>query len=156
MDNVPSVPRTEILDAQECWDLLRGVSLGRLAVLSDDHPEIFPLTYLIDRHTVVFRTGPGTKLTAALRGAPVALEVDGVDPKPNIAWSVVVKGPAALIDQSGGFLASSAQHLLPWEAGSKDYFVRITPEAVTGRRFTVAPPDAWDIPLDDATRSGLE
>ncbi|RJN32862.1 pyridoxamine 5'-phosphate oxidase family protein [Nesterenkonia natronophila] len=156
MDTSPSVPRTEILDAQDCWDLLRSVSLGRLAVWSEDHPEIFPLTYLIDRQTVVFRTGTGTKLTAALRGAPVALEADGVDPRTNVAWSVVVKGPATAIDKGGSFLASSAHRLVPWESGSKDHFVRITPEAVTGRRFSVAPPHAWDISLDDATRSGLE
>jgi uncharacterized protein len=156
MDKSPSAPRTEILDVQGCWELLRGVSLGRLAVWSEDHPEIFPLTYLIDRQTVVFRTGPGTKLTAALCGAPVALEADGVDPRSNVAWSVVVKGPATLVDKSSGFLASAAHRLLPWESGSKDHFVRITPEGVTGRRFTVALPHAWDISLDDATRSGLE
>ena len=46
----------EVLDANACWDLLRGVSVGHLAVLVDGHPEIFPVNYKVDHGSVVFRT----------------------------------------------------------------------------------------------------
>lgn len=156
MPDTSSTPRTQVLETQDCWELLRGVSLGRLAVWTGDHPEIFPLTYLTDRETIVFRTGPGTKLEAALGDAPVAFETDGVDSRTNIAWSVVIKGSAETVDTNGGLHTSLARHLYPWESGTKDHVVRITPEVVTGRRFTVALPHAWEISLDDATRSGLD
>ncbi|MFL6046041.1 MAG: pyridoxamine 5'-phosphate oxidase family protein [Propionibacteriaceae bacterium] len=39
-------------------------------------------------------TDAGSKLAAALRGAPVAFEVDVVDQKRQVGWSVVVRGRA--------------------------------------------------------------
>lgn len=156
MSGTTPPPRTEALETRDCWELLRENSMGRLAVWSVDHPEIFPLTYVTDGETVLFRTGPGKKLDAALGPAPVAFEIDGVDAGTNVAWSVMVRGRA---DATSPPLASSrsrAHRLLSWQPGTKDHFVRITPEVVTGRRFTVVPAHGEEISLDDATRSGLD
>jgi nitroimidazol reductase NimA-like FMN-containing flavoprotein (pyridoxamine 5'-phosphate oxidase superfamily) len=57
-------------------------------------PVIIPVNYLLDEDTVVFRTDAGSKLHAAIRGAPVAFEVDGVDQDRQVGWSVVVRGRA--------------------------------------------------------------
>src|SRR5881398_559773 len=92
-----SATAVEQLDSGQCWDLLRQVSVGRLAVWIDDHPDIFPLNYAVDHGTLVFRTGEGTKLGGALGETPVALEADGVDAVSGMAWSVVVKGKAAAL-----------------------------------------------------------
>jgi nitroimidazol reductase NimA-like FMN-containing flavoprotein (pyridoxamine 5'-phosphate oxidase superfamily) len=146
----------ENLDHSECWRLLRGVSVGRLAVWVGDHPDIFPINYKVDHGSLVFRTADGTKLQAATGDTPVALEADGVDPDTGVAWSVVVKGQAAPVQNPQEVLDTIGLLLFPWEAGKKEHFVRITPDTVTGRRFTVAPPLTWWTPLDDATRSGLE
>lgn len=156
MQNTPSTPTTEVLQPRDCWNLLRSVSLGRLALWAGDHPEVFPLTYLTDQETIIFRTGPGTKLSAVLGGAPVALEADEIDAQTNVAWSVVVKGRARELEHTDEFLASNAPRLIAWEPGTKDHFIRITPEVVTGRRFLAASRHAWDASLDDASRSGLE
>ena len=69
----------EDLDHHTCWQLLRSVSVGRLAVLVDDHPDIFPINYKVDHGTLVFRTAEGTKLQAATGGTPVAMEADGIN-----------------------------------------------------------------------------
>jgi nitroimidazol reductase NimA-like FMN-containing flavoprotein (pyridoxamine 5'-phosphate oxidase superfamily) len=156
MENKPSPPSTEVLGADDCWRLLRGVALGRLAVWVDDHPELFPLNFRTDHETIVFRTAPGTKLSAALTGKPVALEADHINSRTNQAWSVVVKGQAAEVEQTEEFRVNVAQLLLPWSPGAKDRFVRITPDTITGRRFTMALPQTWEITLDDATRAGFD
>ena len=44
----------------------------------DGHPQIFPVTYVVDGESIVFRTAAGTKL-AATRDAEVAFEVDSYD-----------------------------------------------------------------------------
>ena len=44
---------TEILEPRECWELLRGVSVGRLAVWLGDRPDIFPVNYALDGTTQV-------------------------------------------------------------------------------------------------------
>ncbi|MCG2622173.1 pyridoxamine 5'-phosphate oxidase family protein [Arthrobacter sp. I2-34] len=156
MKNNLSKPETEVLESRECWSLLRDVSLGRLAVWVDDHPEIFPVNIRVVDGALVFRTGPGTKLTAALGENPVALEADGIDADAGVAWSVMVKGRATAAEHDDELLSSAARLLFPWEAGPKDHFVRITADSITGRRFKVAAPRAWSISLDDATRAGLE
>ena len=156
MMNKPSVPEVENLDTKQCWEQLRGVSVGRLAVWMGDHPDIFPINYKVDHGTLVFRTGEGTKLHAALGATPVALEADGVDTGSGVAWSVVVKGTAASIQLTQEVLDTVGLLLFPWQAGRKDHFVRIIPTTMTGRRFKVTPPLSWWSPLDDATRAGLE
>jgi nitroimidazol reductase NimA-like FMN-containing flavoprotein (pyridoxamine 5'-phosphate oxidase superfamily) len=138
----PPTP-VEHLESGQCWDLLRQVSVGRLAVWIDDHPDIFPLNYTVDHGTVVFRTDEGTKLGGALGETPVALEADGVDADSGMAWSVVVKGKAAAINGTEEILDSASLYLFPWQAGRKDHFVRITPDTITGRRFKVTPPLTW-------------
>ena len=146
----------EHLNSGECWDLLRQVSVGRLAVWLDDHPDIFPHNYAVDHGTLVFRTGEGTKLGGALGESPVALEADGVDANSGLAWSVVVKGKAVALKSTEEILDSASLFLFPWQAGQKDHFVRITPDSVTGRRFKVAPPLTWWTQLSGAVKSSSE
>ena len=61
-----------ILESDESWSLLRSAEVGRLAVSNLDHPDIFPVNYVVDHGTVVFRTAEGTKLAAAVLGTAVA------------------------------------------------------------------------------------
>ena len=107
----------ENLDHHECWQLLRSVSVGRLAVWVDDHPDIFPLNYKVDHGTLVFRTAEGTKLQAATGDPPVALEADGVDADTGIAWSVVVKGQASPVQNPQEVMDTVGLLLFPWQAG---------------------------------------
>lgn len=148
--------KVEELSSSACWELLRSVSVGRLAVWVEDHPDIFPINYKVDRGTLVFRTGDGTKLQAAVGETPVALEADGVDSQTGIAWSIVIKGKAAPVSGTDEVLDTVGLFLFPWQSGKKEHFVRITPDVLTGRRFKVTPPLTWWTPLDQATRTGHE
>jgi hypothetical protein len=144
----------EELAAGTCWDLLRQVSVGHLAVLVDGHPEIFPVNYKVDQGSVVFRTGEGTKLAAAEGQAAVAFEADGTDPAGK-AWSVHLKGHATVLDPTPELMAGVGLRLFPWQAGPKDHFVRINPTAVTGRRFAVTPALTWWNHAGGQPRAGL-
>jgi hypothetical protein len=144
------------LENHECWALLRTVSVGRLAVLADGQPDIFPINYTVDGGTLVFRTGEGTKLAGATSGANVALEADGVDGTTGLAWSVVVKGAAAAVTGTEQILDTAALYLFPWQAGRKDAFVRVTPGTITGRRFKVTAPMTWWTQLSGAVKAAPE
>ncbi len=134
----------EVLDPNECWALLRGSVVGRLAIAIANHPEIFPINYVVDHGTVVFRTAEGTKLAGAVLGTGVAFEADGLDTWAKQAWSVVVKGRATEILAMQELFDAADLPLFPWLASPKHRFVRIVPDEVTGRRFHVvdAPDDA--------------
>lgn len=44
----------------------------------------------------------------------------------------------------------------PLEYGAKDNYIRLTPRALTGRRFKVNKPDLWNTRLNDSRRSSFE
>ncbi|MGS2810456.1 pyridoxamine 5'-phosphate oxidase family protein [Nocardia sp. MW-W600-9] len=149
-------PNVKELAVNECWALLRTEEIGRLAVWVDDHPDIFPLNYAVDHGTVVFRSARGTKVSAALSDAHVAMEVDGYIAESHEAWSVVIKGRAEGIREIGDLMDTVDLPLFPWQAGTKNFFVRLVPTVVTGRRFPVVDPDAWRTPFSSVRRSSLE
>jgi nitroimidazol reductase NimA-like FMN-containing flavoprotein (pyridoxamine 5'-phosphate oxidase superfamily) len=88
----PQPNRIEELTRSECFELLADANLGRVAVTDDRGPVVFPVSFVLDRHTVVFRTEPGTKLHAARRGSLACFEADGTDVSGRAAWSVIVRG----------------------------------------------------------------
>ena len=125
-----------VLEPQDCWALLGGAEVGRLAVAVAGQPDIFPLNFAVVDSTIVFRTGEGTKLLAVAIGPAVAFEVDGYDPLAGTAWSVVVKGWAEEVPTYEQ-LEDLAFPVFPWSATPKGRFVRIRPTEISGRRFTV-------------------
>lgn len=128
------VPPPVRLAEHESWLLLREAAVGRLAVVADGQPDVFPVNHVVDRGTVVFRTAEGTKLSAAV-GQPVAFEVDGYDPSSGEAWSVVVKGRAREVRELDDVLDALRLPLTAWHASPRTHLVRVVPSSVTGRRF---------------------
>ena len=136
-----------ILDVDACWALLRSSEVGRLAVSIANQPDIFPINYVVDGQTIVFRTAEGTKLAAAVLGTAVAFEIDGYDTALGEAWSVVVKGPAVEVENMYELFDAQDLPLVPWNAAPKHRFVRIVSAEITGRRFVVTDKAAWHEPV---------
>jgi uncharacterized protein len=130
------------LPQHTCWMLLRSAEVARLAIAVDAQPDIFPINFVVDHGTIVFRTGAGSKLSAASSN-PVAFEVDGYDSETSEAWSVVIKGRAEEIKQLHESIESMDLPLSPWHGDPKPHFVRIVPETISGRRFHVENSTAW-------------
>jgi len=145
-----------VLSTDACWGLLRSTEVGRLAMTVGGEPDIFPVNFVVDHGTIVFRTAPGAKLAGVVIGHSVAFEVDSYQPDASEAWSVVVKGRGEQITRSQELIDTSDLPLFPWQAGPKHRFVRIVPTDVSGRRFHVVDRAAWDTPLTHAPRTTLE
>jgi nitroimidazol reductase NimA-like FMN-containing flavoprotein (pyridoxamine 5'-phosphate oxidase superfamily) len=128
---------TTILEPDECWALLRTVEVGRLGISIAAHPDIFPINFVCDHGTVVFRTAEGTKLAGAVLGRGVAFEADGYDRDAGEAWSVVIKGQAREIERMLELFDALDLPLHPWHSSPKHRFVRIIPDEITGRRFRI-------------------
>jgi nitroimidazol reductase NimA-like FMN-containing flavoprotein (pyridoxamine 5'-phosphate oxidase superfamily) len=154
--NVEQTRRAEELAPHQCWALLRGTELGRLALVLEGHPEIFPITYLVDHGAVVFRTAPGSKLSAIhAQGAEqlVAFEADGVEGE--VAWSVVIKGRAKEVTGLYDAIHSALLPLHPHQGGQKDHLVEVMPGEITGRRFSVDQA-RWATPLTGQRQAAPE
>ena len=131
---VPGVGWQE-LTRSECFALLSGERLGRVAVVDDQGPLIFPVNFVLDRHMVVFRTDEGTKLDAACRGSRVAFETDGTDTVARTGWSVLIRGEAVEVSDPAELARLRRLPLAPWAPGAKAHYVRILPARLTGRRI---------------------
>ena len=138
MGNVPGMSiesqPISILSETECWNLLSSVALGRLVTSVDGQPAIFPVNFVVQRRTVLFRTSEGTKLVSAAINNQVLFEADGHGVTEG--WSVIVKGTARILRTDEEIQEAERAQLLPWIATVKRHFVRIRPLSVTGRRFT--------------------
>ncbi len=115
--------------------MLAGEHLGRVAVTDDLGLVVFPVNFVLDRHTVVFRTEDGTKLGAASRGSRVCFEVDRADPAAQTGWSVIVRGEATEVTDRGELARLGTLPLRVWAPGARDRYVRILPALLTGRRI---------------------
>lgn len=132
------------LTQDDAWALLRSTPMGRLAVAAGGEVDIFPINFIVDDGTLLFRTAPGTKLVELTVHAAVAFEIDGHTD--DDAWSVVLKGTAARIDHQQEIDHADTLPLAPWIPTLKHTYVRITPTAITGRRFERGPePDRYDL-----------
>jgi hypothetical protein len=125
----------EVLDREQCLDLLLTVRVGRLVFSEGALPAVQPVNFRMHHGDVVIRVAGGEKLQAATRNSVVAFQADELDPDLRTGWSVTVVGHASLITDVDDLVAVSGIWLQPWVDGRRDYFVRILPEKVTGRRL---------------------
>lgn len=131
--------------------MLDREQVGRLAVDVGGHPDVFPVNYVVDDGSIVFKTSAGTKFSAAVLSRHVAFEIDGREPETRTVWSVVAKGVANEVDNMFERFAAEDLPLYPWVAEQKPSYVRITPNHLTGRRFHVI--DRADLEPDEHDRS---
>ena len=128
----------EILDEAECYELLGEATLGRVAVTVAGYPAIFPVNFALVNRQVVFLTGRGSKLTAALDKNVVAFEVDHVGPEGRTAWSVQVLGQSVLVEPSSDIEAAALVSGRTLAPAPRRFLVKISPAVVSGRRLPEA------------------
>lgn len=132
------VPPVRILDEDECWRLLGESGLGRFAVRAVTGVDVFPVNYLVHDRALYVRSAPGSKLIDLTREPSVAFEVDGE--RGRHVWSVVVHGAARRLGTDQEILESGITSLETWYPSDKYNYVRISPEAITGRSFAKSQP----------------
>lgn len=125
----------ELLTEEDAFALLRSSDFGRVGVSIGALPAIFPVNYRMIDDAIVFRTSPGSKLTAASSGAIVAFEVDDHDPASKSGWSVLVVGRSEVVHDLDVSFAVLEAGLEPYADGRRSSIVRILPEVISGRRI---------------------
>ena len=98
-------------------------------------PAIFPVNYGLLGDDIVFLTGEGTKLRAAVDHAVVAFEVDEFDLVTRRGWSVLAVGIATEVSDAAELASGRRMRLQPMARGDRSHFVRIRPEFLSGRRL---------------------
>ena len=142
-DDTRPGPLTVLTD-DECWTRIATQDLGRLVTRVGDVIDIFPVNYVVDGDTILFRTAEGSKLVELTIHDEVLFEVD--DHTDTDAWSVVVRGHARRLTTSDEVAEADRQPLRPWVPTLKYNYVRIEPTSLSGRAFHRGPePDRYGI-----------
>src|ERR1700687_972086 len=118
-----------VLSEDESWSLLSRMSLGRLVTIRGGQPEIFPVNFVTQRRTVLFRTAQGTKLYSAAMSDRVIFEAD--DHTVAEGWSVIVKGRAHVLSAPAQIFEAQEANLLPWIATLTPLYVRVISMEIT-------------------------
>lgn len=128
----PEGPVVEF-SGDESWERLQERNFGRLALSVDDQPDIYPVNYVCDRQTVLFRTAAGEKLRELMINRRAAFEVDA-DIEAG-TWSVVITGRASVLRVEPELNEQQRDTLPPWIPSEQMVWVRIVPEQIRGRLF---------------------
>ena len=133
----PEAELVEIGEA-ECLEILGRHSLGRIAIVVDGQPQIFPVNYAMNGRTIAIRTASGSKLSHAPT-SKVCFEIDEYDSSVGVGWSVIVQGVAIDATDSFDDVSWAARGVAPrpLAPGAKPYRIAIEPSKITGRRFRV-------------------
>jgi hypothetical protein len=125
------------LDEEECRDLVSQHLIGRVAWCHPtDGPTVLPVNYRFDGRHIVFRTSPHTDLARHFSQGRAAFQIDEFDEYTQSGWSVMARGKADLVPWDE--VPEPDQRPSPWVAGSRDVYIRIAVERLTGRRVLPA------------------
>lgn len=131
MNDIPN-PVTE-LSEDDAWNLLGDHLVGRLAATAGGVLDIYPITYVVDNKTIVFRTGPGTKLLELTINDNVVFEIDYWDDVEG--YSVIVHGVAEQLDSRDDIEQAERLGIPSLFPTERPRYVRITPRRVSARHF---------------------
>ncbi len=124
----------EVLGPEDCGRRLRAAPIGRLGFVDAGEPVILPINFLWHDDKVVFRTAHGSKLSAAMLGRPVCLEIDGWNAIEHNGFSVLLKGIAEEVIDESTIAALEGLPIRPWSRPDlRVHWVLIRPTEITGR-----------------------
>ena len=125
-------PSLETLAREQCDADLATGGVGRIIFSTERGPVALPVNFEFTGGEVVFSTDLA-KADHLEKQFVVGFEIDRVDEALSEGWSVLVSGPAHLVDDPDEVVRLSSLDLEAWAGGERHALVKITPVTVTGR-----------------------
>lgn len=125
----------ELLDELECRELLGYNELGRIGLSIGALPAIFPVNYLIDEDSIVFRTATDTQLAEATGRGVLAFETGYIDPSGRSGWSVLAIGMPIEITDPATRTRLAVDHQTRWTFSERDRLFRLPIDVISGTRI---------------------
>ena len=124
-----------VLDRNESLSLLAGVPVGQVVFTHRALPDVLPVNFRLEGDAVVIRVATGSVLARTAEGAVLAFHADRIDEPGRTGWSVTIVGRAAEVTDPAERRRIAELPLQSWMGDSRDHFIRIAAERVTGRRL---------------------
>jgi nitroimidazol reductase NimA-like FMN-containing flavoprotein (pyridoxamine 5'-phosphate oxidase superfamily) len=121
------------LDTVECRQLIAPGGIGRVALSTREGMNVIPVNFAVIDGAVVFRTAERGLLDIE---GQASFEVDRLDPAMREGWSVLVVGSLARVTDPDELAElRKADVVKPWAGGSRESYMRIVADRITGRRI---------------------
>jgi len=137
-DRGPDGRGPEELCPDECARLVASKTLGRVGLIVDGLPAVFPVNYVVRDDEIIVRTRRGSVIAAATRNNVVAFEVDDFDPDTGAGWCVMIQGVAREVVDVGHVRDAQNADLAYWLDGRSSRHFSVSMDLVSGR--VVGPP----------------
>ena len=120
----------------ECRALLSTTTVGRVAFVDEDGQQLVPVNFAYLDGAIYFRTLPDGFLSTLTRGHhDVAFGVDHHDSMYRNGWNVTVRGRAEQVEDRATInKVLSHERLRPWAGGTRPLVIRVTVDAIDGRK----------------------
>jgi hypothetical protein len=129
-------PHLDVMSREECDVHLAGGGVGRFVYTSERGPVALPVNFRLLDGDIVFRTRTHGALAAAVTGdSRVGFEVDRIDDAMSEGWSVLISGPAWIVEDADELERIGGLGIEPWPGGRREAVIRIEPETISGRRI---------------------
>lgn len=126
----------EVLDLEECMELLASVPIGRVAMIDSGEIAVLPVNHVVMDGRVCFRSAPGAKLDAGIMQHVATFQADDYDVRNGTGWSVLVKGRADLVTDPDELEQLRDSGVRPWSNPTfRTNWVAMDASSVTGRRI---------------------
>lgn len=127
---------SSVLGDDECASLLRAGTFGRMAMTTPGGPEIVPVNYRVVVDEIVVRTGAASMLARWADQAQVSFEIDLVDYRRWVGWSVIARG-VAVVEATEPSSPDTVDPVgpRPWVGGERAALVRLRWTSLSGRKL---------------------
>jgi nitroimidazol reductase NimA-like FMN-containing flavoprotein (pyridoxamine 5'-phosphate oxidase superfamily) len=132
-------PALEALSAGECRAFLNDGGVGRFMFSEPRGPVAVPVNFRMLGDDIVFRTAASASLVAGVVQQRVSFEVDHLDEALGEGWSVLISGHARTVTDRAELAEVERLKVTPWAGGTRETYVRITADVITGRRIRATP-----------------
>ena len=123
----------------ECRRALNQLTVGRVAVTTDQGPYIVPVNYVAVNERVLFRTPSFSVLGTHARGQLAAFQVDVVEPADETGWSVLARGHTELVtDPAEIAWFDSVVQPRPWATDREVSLYSLRWHELSGRRILMS------------------
>ncbi len=127
-------PAPQQLSRGECLQLMASVSMGRIIFTRQALPAVEVVNFALDDGDIVVKTDGDGKLAAATRHAVVAFETDCLDAQ-QAGWSVTAIGLSREVTDPEDIGRLQKIDLSSESYGTRERFIRVSPELLNGRRL---------------------
>ncbi len=123
------------LTSEECWARLDAGRVGRVVFVDARGPVALPVNYRVFDGDIVFRTAPQSSLLASSSAGRVSFQIDDIDDRHRVGWSVLATGRVERATGATELRALQELGVDPWAEEGRTQYLRLIVGHLTGRRI---------------------